>query len=352
MVAPRKGREVIDMPQLEETIGDTIRSIALENDEAKRTQIVKILMQSKLKASFNEGSETLLRTYLFKALQALKVNDWVVNKTTQSGISVSDASNIKDALVALMLHHHNGGTMEDLITQCVSEICQFASTEEATTTSTTFSFGAEEANDDLALLGLATAEVTEDAGHLLTDFAAQKTEVFTTDLDAAVKIVMTPDSNGMIHGNFGSTNMQSKEVARQLQAMAKFKITEPKDIQQFVLASIGIEALQLAPRRQLSGTTDTVGFASKHGPMSKVDMNMAVLTRIGGYLVNKVGIYNHRFAKYVSTSFHDDVMSFMELDYDAVINPPNLTSKDGWSWPYTVYTPKKRGFTTEDLLNL
>lgn len=341
------------MPQIEKTIGDAIRSIALEEDEAKRTQIVKILMQSKLKASFNEGNETLLRTYLFKALQALKVNDWVVNKTTASGISVSDASNIRDALLALMSNHYTEGmTLEDLEAACVSDICQFASTEEVTTTGTTFSFGVDEAKNDLELLGLATAEVTEDSTHLLTDFAAQKTEVFSTDLDAAVKIVMTPDANGMIHGNFGSCNMHSKEVARQLQTMAKYKITEARDIQQFVLATIGMEALMIAPKRQLSGTTDTVRFASKHGPMSEVDMNMAVLTRVGGYLVNQVGIYNHRFAKYVSPSFHEDIIAFMKLDYDAVINPPNLTSKDGWSWPYTVYTPKKRGFTTEDLLNL
>lgn len=340
------------MPILEETIGDAIRSIALEEDGAKRTQIVKILMQSKLKASFNDENETLLRTYLYKALKALKVNEWVVNKTTASGISVSDASNIRDALVALISKHYTEGmTLEDLEAACVSDICQFASTEEVTTTNTTFSFGVEEANDDLALLGLATAEVTEDAGYLLTDFAAQKTEVFTTDLDAAVKIVMTPDANGMIHGNFGSTNMHSKEVARQLQTIAKYKI-EGDDLHQFVLATIGMEALMMAPKRQLSGTSDTARLQSKHGPMSDVVMNMAVLTRIGGYLVNKVGIYNHRFAKYVSASFHDDIIAFMKLDYDAVINPPNLTSKDGWSWPYTVYTPKKRGVTTEDLLNL
>ena len=63
------------MPQLEETIGDAIRSITGTEDAAKRTQIVKILMQSKLKASFSdEKTETLLRTFLFKALRALKVN--------------------------------------------------------------------------------------------------------------------------------------------------------------------------------------------------------------------------------------------------------------------------------------
>lgn len=348
------------MPQLEETIGDAIRSIASENDAAKRTQIVKILMQSKLKASFNEGNETLLRTYLFKALQTLKVNTWVVNKTTQSGISVSDASNIRDALLALMMSHHTeGGTLEELVTLCVSDICQFASTEEATTTSTTFSFGVEEANNnDLAQLGLATAEVTEEEGLLLTDFAAQKTEVFTTDLDAAVKIVMTADSNGMIHGNFGTTKIASKEVARQLQTIEKYGIGKEDEngvqnrLQQFCLASIGMEALQLAPRRKVSVTNDTANIYSSAGPMSEVPMNMAVLTRIGGYLVNKVGIYNHRFAKYVSASFHHDVMKFMKLDYDEVVNPPNLQSKDGWSWPYTVYTPTQRGFSTDDLLNL
>lgn len=343
------------MPKLEETIGDAIRSIALEEDEAKRTQAVKILMQSKLKASFNDENETLLRTYLFKALRALKANEWVVEKTSASGISVSDAANIKEALVAQMENHYiEGMTLDDFdafVAACVSDICQFASSKEVTTTSTKFAFGVEEATDDLALLGLATAEVTEDTDYLLTNFAAQKTEVFTTDLDAAVKIVMTPDANGMIHGNFGSTNMQSKEVARQLQTITKYKI-EGSDLQQFVLATIGMEALMMAPKRQLSGTSETVRLQSKFGPMSDIAMNMAVLTRIGGYLVNKVGIYNHRFAKYVSASFHEDIIAFMKLDYDAVINPPNLTSKDGWSWPYTVYTPKKRGFTTEDLLNL
>lgn len=341
------------MPILEE-IGDAIRSIQETEDDAKRVAAMKTLLSSTGKLTFKpDGRKTLIRTWLFKALQTLKVNDWVVNKTTSSGISESDAANMKDAMIALMVQvWKNTNTVDENIAATLSLIEPFASTEAATTQPAAVSFGsADEATDDLALLGLATAEVTEDAGHLLTNFAAQKTEVFTTDLDAAVKIVMTPDSNGMIHGNFGSTNMQSKEVARQLQTIAKYKI-EGNDLQQFILATIGMEALSFAPKRQLSGTTDTVKLQSKHGPMSEVPMNMAVLTRIGGYLVNKVGIYNHRFAKYVSPSFHDDIIAFMKLDYDAVVNPPNLTSKDGWSWPFKAYNPVKRGFTTDDLLNL
>tara|TARA_Y100001938_G_C8068794_1_gene421872 strand:- start:726 stop:1778 length:1053 start_codon:yes stop_codon:yes gene_type:complete len=350
------------MPQLENTIGDAIRSIALEEDEAKRTQVVKILMQSKLKASFNDENETLLRTYLFKALRALKVNDWVVNKTTQSGISVSDASNIKDALLALMSKNHEPTmNLDTFIAACVSNICQFASTEEVTTTSTTFSFGAEEATDDLASqLGLNIATVTEPVGdYLLTDFDTQwKAEVLHTDLDAAVKTVMTPDKDGKIFGNFGSARQPfAKDAAQQLKFITEKKIANtdenPHNLHQFVLASIGLEALQLAPQRQLSDPQITIKIHDRNSGVGSYAIMAAVCCRIGGYLVNKVGTYNHRFAKYVSDEFRTVAIAKMGMDMDAIENPPNLQSKHGWTWPYTTYTPAKRGsLTVDDLLDL
>jgi len=351
------------MPQLKE-IGDAIKSIQETEDEAKRVAAMKTLLSSTSKLTFKaDGKKTLIRTWLFKALQALKVNDWVVNKTTSSGISVSDAANMKDALIALMVKAwKNTNTVEENIAATLSLIEPFASTEEATTTSTTVSFGSadESQTDDLASqLGLNIATVTEPVGdYLLTDFDAQWKDVLHTDLDAAVKTVMTPDKDGKIYGNFGSAKQPfAKDAAQQLKYITENKIAntdeDPHNLHQFVLYTVGLEALQLAPQRQMSDPQVTIKIHDRKNGVGSYGILAAVCCRIGGYLVNQVGTYNHRFAKYVSDEFRTVAIAKMGMDMDAIENPPNLSSKHGWTWPYTTYTPAKRGsLTVNDLLNL
>ena len=285
------------------------------------------IVDSTIKASWlGKGVAMLLRSFLAKMLEAEDVvTDWINQRkaNSSSGVAKGDKKNLCDALViwvqSLVDKHNTTDQIE--LTDIVQDIFDGYATKEVVATTSTLQLS--EANTLSLGTGFETAEVTEVMGeYLLSDLKTQATNIVGTDVNKAMLTMLTPDDEGLLWGTFGSASIKSKPAANQLQYIENKIEEDNKPL--FVLAGVGIEALQLAPRRK-TVTGDMLNIYSKLA-FGKVTGFKSALVKIGAYLVNNLGTHNKRFAGHVSPAFAESLFTSLGIDRDDFVHPSNLQS--------------------------
>lgn len=302
------------------------------------------VISSTKKVGFMGGNPVLVRTFIAKVLVAENVeHDWVAKRkaSSSSGVATGDAKNMKAALTVFAISikktlPEGQGTGPAIAAVIDDKMAKYV-VESTTEVTESLSLDGNDDTLDLGGLEVDTAEVTEEGNYLLDDKKDWAGKVMTADVGKAYRTMLTPDNNGMVHGTFGGCSNKFKEAA----AWIKYVEEGVKgDKHQFVLAGVGLEALQIAPRRKtVSSDMLNVLVAFKDRKLFA-----SVVTRIGAFLINNLGIHDKRFAGHVSPKFRELVLKSVGIDEDELSLPSNLQSKAGWTWTHEVYN--RASYTT------